>query len=1208
MALQSDDLTALGLGITDDQRPNSLQPVLSDGIYLRYATSFDKGLPWYGFFLFRRMHRSATKHCLAPQLLRLARHLTKESKYAFSGVSMYSGAAIEFIDEFPAKGAAEIALPANAVLVARFEQAPVHRVTARIGFRPGVAKDGRIPAPAPSRTRPPEPTRQVRMIAKDVDAIVGTTIISGRPGEVVTGEIDADRITAVEFRPVAPSRESPKQADYAALVDLCWNTVADALSGKWERVPRYPYPMALPVAEPDYPCAGKPIDPTAAEALALSRVRYGSASNWGGPNFSALHAVLTRLVAGGPGGVAMRNRIDTFVDTAADPNTTPQLTGQNLLQLVQLASLNPAMAQILGLHWVDEQVVAGDAYDYIVLADHGNAFGGDVSAAFAAVNNGLPAGVDAWITFNQVAKPRPPLSAPVPPKTVVLPDTAVNGAVGGGRGAAGLGWDTPSPGAGYLQPDGSIMYLLWRHDHGDAQPPAPPPSATYAALNLDAPYLVGSGSGAISAQSPGNWPPFALHAVDRGLAEGWYSYALSGIDIWGRHSGLSAPGEWHQWAPAPQPEPWYYQNPPDDRQLHGFAVHILDKTPPPPPAAVEAAALDPEDELTYVRDAAYTAWWALSGAPWWNGLTDAQRSAVLPLRVRWRWYPTQQDQHPNTREFRIYFNADSVPPGPDRFDSLNWQERIFVCDYDDHVTLVPQGTGDGPYRQYEVLLPIAPPAPPPFNGVPMQPSLAQPIVYANISVSAADDRTHTGDHAKWDATPWGGRLGNEGVLAAPAKIYRVWRALPAAPLALINDERVWATKADYHSRSFYTFRWAASADLKAHVYSVLDGTLFMAERARTDIAAVSAADIDALKTIWDPAPQSVIDEIAALRTLKAAVGTAWDAACAALSDNALRGLAALPLHEDSYVRQTASPVGDLDFVGPDDPAGYVPNALHCAYKATFDGRARNRYFLRVAYIDGAHNEGAFGPPSPPIYLPPVVPPRTPVIVKVTGGDRSATITWTTANAEAGGQYILYRTDDDYRLRDVRLMDQAATIAAAILDPSAAKAEWTDYGLYGGRTYHYCLVFVDTDGNASATSKPAAVFVPDELPPNPPSWTGQDWMIQDVNSAALLDWPADGVIPAGYRPALRLTWETSTAGPSFVISRSERRRPGWHLVTRGVGTAYPGAQPKQFTCVDAGADPAADLDYRVKVCNAAGLWSREYATQQILAPNPPLGNP
>lgn len=1221
MGLQSDDLTALGLGITADQPPIALQPTLGgDGIHLRYATSFAKGLPWYGFYLFRRAHLAVITQCLSRELAQLHAGPTNEASHAFSQATVYSGKPIEFIDEFPATGTAEIALPPAALLGASFAQAPVHRVTTKIGFR-GI----------PPR-RPEVRPRTVRMVAKDDTIIVAETLISGRPGDVVAAEVNADRITAVEFFPVTDVTSAPTldgtplagpvsavptaPSGYAALVDLCWERVSNVARTPWQLAPNYPQPMALPVAATGYPCEGKPASQAAAQAMALSRVRYGVAANWA-VGFAELHNVLTKLVAGGPGGGPMNSRTDTFVDPAADPNT-PALPDQNILQLIQLAAIDPAMAQVLGLYWLDQQAVPGQAYDYMVLADHVKAFSTQAvpagALALAAANSTIPAGVDAWITYNHIAQPRAPLAPPPQPTAFVLPDTAVSGVPNTARGAVGISWDIPSLGANYLSSGGAVRYIVWRHDHGDPQPATP--AASFVPLNPNSPYLAGSGGSSALAHAPADWPPVALRAVDRKLADGWYGYGISGIDIWGRYSKQSVPAQWRQWAPAPQPEPWYYQDPPADRQLHAFAVHVLDKTPPPPPAAVEATALDPDDDLTYVRDAAYAAWRAAAGDAWWNSLSGAQRAAVLPLRVRWRWYPTQQDQHPNTREFRIYFNPDSTPPGPDRFEPTNWQDRIFVCDYSDHVTLVPAGTGDGPYRQYEVLLPVVPaPSVPPFAGVALQPSLTAPIVYANISVSAADDKIHTNDRPKWNATPWGNRIGNESVLAAPAKIYRVWRALPPAPASLVNDERVWATKADYHSYSFRTFRWAASANLKAHVYAVMDATLFMVERTREDIAAVSAADLAALATLWNPVPQSVIDQISAMRALKASVSNTptpsdairkqhdadWDAACAALSDNTLRGLAVLPLHDDSYVRQTPSPVDDPDAAGPDDPAGYAPNALWRAYKATFDGRARNRYFLRASYIDDAHNEGPLGPPSPPIYLPPAVPPRTPAIVKVTGGDRSATVTWTTANAEAGGTYIIYRTDNDYRLRDVRLMERVMEISSASLDPSSTKAEWIDSsGLEGGKTYHYCLVFIDADGNASEPSKPIPVNVVDLSVPSPPFWTEQTWLLERASDNALIDWPADGVVPAGHSPVLRLSWVTSVPTPVFVLTRRERYGGVWSAPSGTDQTVTP--NPGEYSWIDRATDPTKLWEYRIKLRAPTGVWSTEYNVLSVGRPD------
>jgi len=1349
--MQTDDLTALGFGITGDQRPNTLQPApIGNGIHVRYMTSFARGLPWYGFYLFRRRSRDARVHCLARDFARLKPGSTGAHSYDFPGVRFAAQDPIVFEDGFAAAGTVEIALPPASALEARFDPAPVHFVTAKIGFPGAPAERGRIcgaaqfidgkeAAPASrlvesrvtfsspkalpgtkvaaqklsrgrlgrlsaliaprvgdggasievklpiasgfvvvalahpdgelrargfddrggeidaarqaepatsfsllticapglvtlrfdsecgdlgihwifycSYDQPPVTPCAVRMIARDGQAIVAETLISGPPGAIVSAEVAADRITSVAFEP-APghSPAAARPGTCAVLVDLCWDTVANTRANGWKKVPNYPYPMALPVAEPGYPCLGKPATQTAAEAAAVGRVRYGPASIWAGSRFTDLTTLLVKLVTGGPGGGAMSARTATFTDPLAGPND-PHLGDQNLLELLQLAQLDPAMAQILGLYWLDDQVAPGEIFDYYVLADHGNAFNGQVTAALAAANGTLPADVDSWITFGHAAQPRAPLAPPGAPAAYVLPDTAINGVATPGRGAVGLRWSLPSLG-GYLAPNAAVRYIAWRHDYGDPTPAAP--ATVFVPRNSNAPFLAGGGaSAAASAIAPTNWPALSFNAVDRKLADGWYGYGLSGIDIWGRYSIVGPAAEWRQTATAPDPRPWYYQDPPGDRQLHPYAVHVLDKSPPPPPSAVEAIALDPEDDFTYDRDATYATWATFAGTPWWNALTPARRAAVLPLRVRWRWYPAQEQQHPNTREFRIYFNPGSVPPDPDRFEPVNWQERIFACAYGEHFTLVPATAPDGPYRQYDVLLPRVPMLDnPPFPGVALQPSLAVPVVYANVSVSAADDRNHSDDNGKWDTTPWGGRYGNESRLAAPAKIYRVWRALPPAPAALINDDRVWATKADYHSQSFYSFRWAASPDLKAHVYAVMDSTLFVTERAHPEAATLAAADNAALATVWSAIPTNVTAELTALRALKASLddtgaspaqikqhAETWAAACAALGDGALRGLAVLPLHEESYVRQTAEPVDPPDAPGPDDPAGYTANPQWRAYRALFDGRATNRYFLRATYIDAAHNEGPMGPPTPPIYLPPVIPPRTPVITGVKGGDRSATISWTTANAEAGGRYMLYRTDDDYRLRDVRLMELAAEIPAVDLDALRADAEWTDIGLLGGRTYHYCLAFHADDGSASDPSRPVALFVPDEQPPLPPSWAGQTWLLED-SSSSLTPWPADGAVPSGSRAALRLVWRSSADTPVFVVSRREQGRPGWRLVAKGDGAQLAGSAPMEFTCVDAEADATRLIEYRIRVRNAAGIWSTDYAVLQIRPPDPP----
>jgi hypothetical protein len=60
MALQTQNLTIVGLGSAKDTSPNSEQPPLIDGIHLRWAFKRELGFPWHGFYLFRRVHDPGT--------------------------------------------------------------------------------------------------------------------------------------------------------------------------------------------------------------------------------------------------------------------------------------------------------------------------------------------------------------------------------------------------------------------------------------------------------------------------------------------------------------------------------------------------------------------------------------------------------------------------------------------------------------------------------------------------------------------------------------------------------------------------------------------------------------------------------------------------------------------------------------------------------------------------------------------------------------------------------------------------------------------------------------------------------------------------------------------------------------------------------------------------------------------------------------------
>ena len=343
------------------------------------------------------------------------------------------------------------------------------------------------------------------------------------------------------------------------------------------------------------------------------------------------------------------------------------LAEQSLLEMAQIAALHPAAAQLLGLYAVDTQPMAGVAYDYLVLgagkpltvgpptADPGQ------DALDWIGQNGLDDPlVDAAVIFNRQIGPAAPLAKPSGLASYALPTSGFTEGTARATeaGAVGLAWELGETGGQALLPGRPILYHVWRADLGAAEPTAPP-TATYTLLTRGSPLLV------LHSDPPGSavpkrkdWPPLRLHYIDAGLAEGWYDYRVTGIDLFGRYSPDSDPAPWQEWTPAPDPRPWYWGGP-TAPLVNAYAVGLLDKTPPPAPTGVEAFALDPEDPYL-VRDQVYLNWWiALTASPWFQNLPQADRKKLIGLRVRWLWTEGQQSFAPDTAEFRIYYQ-----PGP----------------------------------------------------------------------------------------------------------------------------------------------------------------------------------------------------------------------------------------------------------------------------------------------------------------------------------------------------------------------------------------------------------------------------------------------------------------------------------------------------------------------------------------------------------------
>lgn len=1215
MAVQGDELVMIGRGVSNGDVVNPVgRPALANGIHLRYAFKRDKGFPWYGYYLFRRAHVVSKPICVYPPLRGGGVGLSTQwsgphGTFSASGAGLVLGEAFapSAQPEFDLRNSPSLRFTPPAGTVVR-----EFRVTLGIYGTKGNPVDPSTTEPAGCLVAPfvaisrlirnifrpsVKKVGPIRVTAYHEGVAMAQHDIYGVAGEVVTATLTGDALDAVEVSTGGAA---------VALIEVCYIPVSADMRQGWTPLTDFTYPMCLPSAQSGYPCANRPASPSQAFALAQGRVRYGPVSDWDAARFADLTVYLDAMLNNGPAGGAMAGRNGTVAATGGTADD-PQMPSLYPLDMLLFGSLEPSVAQVLGLYWVDQTAQPGTAYDYIVLADHDNSFQGSAQAALTSLVAGtLSIDVDAWITYNQRLGQAPVLAAPADLRGYALPGGTVASTetvAPSGTNTAGLTWALPETNDGGLLPDSAIYYHLWRNG-----PLATAPSSAPAAGSLitaDTPVLVADSEIPAGAQIQfaADWPPFRLHAYDRHLPDGWYSYRVAGVDIFGQYTPLSSPARWYQWQPLPEPRPWYYNGaaPGSDSVVNSLAVCLRDTTPPPSPPGVEAWALDPEDPLL-IQDSAFSAWMA---GNWWNQV--APQATRIGVRVRWRWTAVQQLQAPDTAEFRLYFHPGSTLPAPDGRDPLNWEARIFTVPYANHASHDAQ-TGE---RIYDVLLPLTGNAP--FGGLPLAPGNASPVVYGHIGVSASDDKATTSDHIRWQTSaPWqvsalGGRTGNEGRLGVPAKIYRVLRAPPPAPILADTRDKAWASRADYHGHSSFTFRWPKppvdAGLIDVHILSAMDETLFAFDFAQRPRQAFNMALLAAFPAGWDAAAiKSELDGLNSplLTTLDAALPL-----YKGLSDRSLRVLASLPTEaggkpgNDGAFRQlTYAPLkhteaAQADRTGPDDEVPYTPVSSLCAFTAQLDGRARNRYFFRAAYVNGAHNPGQLGPSSPPVYLHKVEPPRTPVVTKVLGGDRQIILTFASNREDDLAEYRIYRADSERQASDLRLMTLVATVPESAAPPARPGAVVFTDPVPAGPTFSYCVAAVDTSGNVSPPSPAISARAVDTVPPASPLWVSAAWVMYDPGTQTSLPWPSPAIVPAPYIAAVRLEL-TSSADLCRIVRRPDGQRP-WISVTE---TAPVNGQVVAYVTDVLTSER---MSYRALAVNALGVrstWSSSIAVEAI----------
>lgn len=1267
MALQTQNLVMTGLGVENDKPPNRVQPPLANGIHLRWAFQRDIGFPWYGYYLFRRRHRPGTFSRLSTVIGGLPAGLWPGSAMNNPFGQISSDRRLRLTKDFPLSGVIEFDLAGRHHL--RFKPGElVRRIQVQIGFRDDA---------------------EIQVTAWLGNVPVASTEVRGRQNDVRTDELEFDAISAVTVA-----------AGPAALIDLCFVPVSQDATLGWGLIPDLHYPLRLPVTHPDYPASGGlAVDQAADETMALKRVSYGKRSAWAGAPFHELHSTLLKLAAGGPTAKKMAQRSFSLKGVLVPPDPgleVPTMPEQYPLDLVLLGSLHPAIAQMVGLYWVDRKVESDLAYDYLILADHKGRFHRNPNTALALLQETGFLDVDGYIVFNRIKAPANPLLPPQDVRAYALPGTVIRVQGGGLKDAtnnAGLRWDRGLSKVGRTQvllPGSPVMHHLWRADLGANEPTATPSSSAYKLLTEREPILVTEPKllQGKTPQRPPNWPPFPLHAIDTCLEEGWYSYQVNGVDIFGRHSPNSSPAAWWQWTPKPDPPPWYYKAPntPADALVNPFAVRLLDKTPPPPPTAIEAYALDPADP-TLMKDSVYNAWWtALKDAPWYQALSEVEKKELIGLRVRWQWPEAYMRQAPDTREFRIYYHpgqmnaligrtiqvtpagvaetdvdtdipnthpadafvgcwlrigtkafkilasqagtplrirvnnvgpSDNVRPrgnapgtvalpsklATDFALATNWQDRFYVVEYNQYVTLASDQDGR-PIRQYELFLPD--PRSPLHNGLPLMTSLPEPIVYANIGVSSADDKPHATDPPPnadnaphWASGQWGGRFGNEGSVSPPVKVFRVRRDAPTRPEPPPDANKVFATPADYHNRSYYTYRWKPQDHLKTHIFGALDDSVFKtdwAQRPRKVPLTDQQLELFPDEDRWDSLKrQQVAEDLNHLDTFNHDEAGAAQAMTyyRGLLNDSLRILAGLPGNERAFTQLTIQPLDPADpananRVGPDNSLDFLVDKTLRAYVVTLDGSSTNRYFYRSAYVDGANNRSPLSLASPPIWLPNVVPPRAPVFTRVLGGNRQITLSWASNREPDVVEYRVYRAENEAAARDLRLMTLMHTEE---LSPNVLPADrppevsWIDQSVPGLMNFYYILVAVDIAGNISAPSQAVIARAFDQSPPKQPVWRSANWIKFD-ESGGIQPW---GKAVATYRAAVMLEWEIEQLGVKCLVQRKLKEGELWSSISAWLPATKvdPSKQKWLWVFHDFALSELVDYTYRLKAVNASG---------------------
>ncbi|MBI3910609.1 MAG: hypothetical protein HY320_06715, partial [Armatimonadetes bacterium] len=329
---------------------DNTMPDPNKGNHLRWGFEPLLGFPAGGFDLYRRPHYEGQPVCVILQ--GYASNQVLGQRITLGELLLASTADIRLVELVPDNGAPEIDLRGGPPL-AIWPREVCHRM--RIGVVDFHPAGGTIQA-----------------TAYDGDVLVAFAR-SVASNKIQYLEVAADRIDRVIIHP-------PGEGMKGVLAQICYTTVAgDVCQGQfaWTRLNKEP--VCLPLSDASYPCPSKPATPADEWPAARRRIPPDTWGQFGPPNFTDLRQSLALIY--NPDDTPLPADPAEICPPPSSDDEVPALA-QDPLGMVLLAALEPPIARMLGLYWIDGthyvdqglQAVApaavGSACDYLLVAHY----------------------------------------------------------------------------------------------------------------------------------------------------------------------------------------------------------------------------------------------------------------------------------------------------------------------------------------------------------------------------------------------------------------------------------------------------------------------------------------------------------------------------------------------------------------------------------------------------------------------------------------------------------------------------------------------------------------------------------------------------------------------------------------------------------------------------------------------------------------------